>query len=191
MSKQFGIRNILKDNQLIPIVNFNDLSHVEPVINKLASDGIMCLEITLRSDIAWTAIELAMKVKPDNFKIGVGTVTSVLHLEKCKELNIDFIVSPGTSPALQKALNQSEIPFLPGVMTPSDIISGLEQGWDTFKLFPFNLAGGMKALSTYNSVFPEVKFCPTGGVNDSNYKDCIELQNVLSVGGSWLTDNII
>lgn len=190
MNRQFGIRTILENNPLIPIINFTDLSHVEPVINKLALQGIMCLEITLRSELAWKAIELAMKVKPNNFNIGVGTITSVSHLKKCHELTIDFIVSPGTSPALQQALNQCEIPFLPGVMTPSDIISGLELGWDTFKLFPFNLAGGMKALSTYSSVFPEVKFCPTGGVNETNYQDCLELKNVLSVGGSWLTDTI-
>jgi 2-dehydro-3-deoxyphosphogluconate aldolase / (4S)-4-hydroxy-2-oxoglutarate aldolase len=191
MSKQFGIRSILRGNQFIPIINFNDLSTVEKTINHLISNEITCLEITLRSDIAWDAIELAMKIKPKNFKIGVGTVTSVTHLEKCKSLNIDFIVSPGLSPELRIALNDYEIPFLPGVMTPSDIISGLEQNWDTFKLFPFNLAGGMKALSTYNSVFPEVKFCPTGGVNELNCKDCLEFDNVISVGGSWLTENII
>lgn len=190
MGKQFGIREILKKNKFIPIINFTDLSTVEKTINHLMSNDITCLEITLRSDIAWDAIELAQKIKPNNFKIGVGTVTSISHLKKCKFLNVDFIVSPGTSPELRNALNDYNIPFLPGVMTPSDIISGLEQDWDTFKLFPFNLAGGMKALSTYNSVFPNVKFCPTGGVNETNYNDCLTLNNVLSVGGSWLTENI-
>jgi len=190
MSKQFGIRKILKENKLIPIINFNDLSTVEKTINHLISNEISCLEITLRSNIAWDAIELATQIKPNNFKIGVGTVTSITHLEKCHSLNVDFIVSPGTSPELRNALNDYKIPFLPGVMTPSDIISGLEEDWDTFKLFPFNLAGGMTALSTYNSVFPNVKFCPTGGVNETNYNDCLQQNNVLSVGGSWLTKNI-
>ena len=96
------------------------------------------------------------------------------------------MVSPGlTNPMIQQ-FDVSEIPFLPGVSTPSEIIRGMDLGWKYFKFFPADLFGGAKALKTYGSIFKNSFFCPTGGINQDNYKDYLELDNVLSVGGSWL-----
>ncbi|MEY3199997.1 MAG: hypothetical protein RJA13_1955, partial [Bacteroidota bacterium] len=83
-------------------------------------------------------------------------------------------------------LMDSKIPFIPGVATPSDIILGLQMGWNFFKFFPANLFGGLPALKTYQLVFPNVIFCPTGGINESTYTDYLALENVQSVGGSWM-----
>jgi len=87
---------------------------------------------------------------------------------------------------LSSSFENSGIPFIPGVATPSEIILGLQLGWDTFKFFPAHLFGGLEALKTYGQVFPEVQFCPTGGIKAETYKHYLSLPNVMSVGGSWL-----
>jgi 2-dehydro-3-deoxyphosphogluconate aldolase / (4S)-4-hydroxy-2-oxoglutarate aldolase len=186
MNTQFNIEHLLNGNPLIPVVTINALSEVDTVYTQLKSSGISCIEITLRTAVSWEAIQLFKERYGDHFSVGVGTVVSVKDIERCKELQVDFLVSPGVSDTMIKALNTCGIPFLPGVATPSEIIRGLEAGWKVFKFFPADLFGGIKALKTYGSVFSEAKFCPTGGINESNYKDFLALENVLSVGGSWL-----
>jgi 2-dehydro-3-deoxyphosphogluconate aldolase/(4S)-4-hydroxy-2-oxoglutarate aldolase len=186
MENQFGIRNILRENTIIPVVNIENVDHVESILAKLQEQGINCIEITLRSACAMEAIEKAMAIRPEGFSVGVGTIVVPSQVQDCAKLGVDFMVSPGLSSELISALNEAQLPFLPGVMTPSEIIRGLNQGWNTFKLFPFNLAGGITALKTYSGVFPNVTFCPTGGLNSENYKACLELDNVMSVGGSWV-----
>ncbi|MDB4088752.1 bifunctional 4-hydroxy-2-oxoglutarate aldolase/2-dehydro-3-deoxy-phosphogluconate aldolase [Flavobacteriales bacterium] len=186
MEKQFGIREVLRDHKIIPVINISDVNQVESIIANLQNQGINCIEITLRSECAFEAIEKAMQIKSNDFKVGVGTIISSDHVEKCSALNVDFMVSPGVSVEVEHAFNKAKIPFLPGVMTPSEIISGLGRGWDTFKLFPFNLSGGIKALKTYGNVFEQVIFCPTGGISESNFQECLDLKNVISVGGSWV-----
>jgi 2-dehydro-3-deoxyphosphogluconate aldolase/(4S)-4-hydroxy-2-oxoglutarate aldolase len=118
--------------------------------------------------------------------IGVGTLVTNEQIEKAAELGVDFMVSPGISKALAPTFESCGIPFIPGVATPSEIITGLELGWDTFKFFPAHLFGGLDALKTYGQVFPQVKFCPTGGIKADTYEQYLSLSNVISVGGSWL-----
>ncbi|MGB1039277.1 MAG: bifunctional 4-hydroxy-2-oxoglutarate aldolase/2-dehydro-3-deoxy-phosphogluconate aldolase [Flavobacteriales bacterium] len=186
MESQFGIRKLLAEHSIIPVVNITDLSEVESILNRLIQQEINCIEITLRSECAMEAIAKAIELKPKGFKVGVGTIVNASQVKECAQLGVDFMVSPGVSDEVAEAFNKAEIPFLPGVMTPSEIISNLNRGWDTFKLFPFNLAGGIKALKTYGGVFEQVKFCPTGGLNESNFQECLDLNNVICVGGSWV-----
>ncbi|WP_343637778.1 bifunctional 4-hydroxy-2-oxoglutarate aldolase/2-dehydro-3-deoxy-phosphogluconate aldolase [Fluviicola sp.] len=186
MSTQFDIEHILNRNELIPVVTINALSEVDSVYEQLKANNISCIEITLRTAVSWDAIQLFKERYGDHFSVGVGTIKSVVDIEKCQALKVDFLVSPGISDSMIPALNTCGIPFLPGVATPSDIIRGLEAGWKYFKFFPADLFGGIKALKTYGSVFSEAKFCPTGGINEANYKEFLMLDNVLAVGGSWL-----
>jgi 2-dehydro-3-deoxyphosphogluconate aldolase/(4S)-4-hydroxy-2-oxoglutarate aldolase len=186
MSKQFNIREVLSKHTIIPVVNITDINKVESIIETLTNQSINCIEITLRSDIAFEAIAKAISIKPKEFKVGVGTIVNAKQVSKCIALNVDFMVSPAISNEVPSAFEKSKIPFLPGVMPPSEIISGIEKGWDTFKLFPFNLAGGIKALKTSGGVFNQIKFCPTGGLSENNYEECLALNNVISVGGSWV-----
>jgi len=186
MNKQNNIEHVLKNNKLIPVVTIHTLTEVDSVYEQLKSNGISCIEITLRTPVSWDAIQLFKEKYGAHFSVGVGTIVSVNDIERCKALKVDFMVSPGVTDAMREALNSSGIAFLPGVATPSEIIRGLESGWRFFKFFPADLFGGIKALKTYGSVFSEAKFCPTGGINESNYNDFLALENVLSVGGSWL-----
>jgi 2-dehydro-3-deoxyphosphogluconate aldolase/(4S)-4-hydroxy-2-oxoglutarate aldolase len=184
--KQNNIRAILEKHPIIPVVTFNELSEVVPQLEKLESQGVSCIEITLRTPISFDAIAEAKRAFGKRIDIGVGTLVTNEQIEKAAELNVDFMVSPGISKSLAPTFESCGIPFIPGVATPSEIITGLELGWDTFKFFPAHLFGGLDALKTYGQVFPQVKFCPTGGIKAETYEHYLKLSNVISVGGSWL-----
>ena len=176
----------MERNAIIPVVNFHHLNQVETVMSGLVDQGIQCIEITLRSALAMDALKLAVSLRRGQFKVGVGSLMSPEQVDAAVRAGVDFLVSPGLTPELADALAQSQVPFLPGVMTPSEILSAKARGWNTFKLFPFNVAGGFNALKAYSALFPDVRFCPTGGVDQENYKSVLESPNVISVGGSWV-----
>ncbi len=185
---QNNIRGILEKHPLIPVVTFNSISEVEPMIEKLLNKNIHCIEITLRTPIAFEAIQFANTNYGDKMDIGIGTIINHQQIEKAKELQVKFMVSPGINPVIFKALEDSQIAFIPGVATPSEIMLGLSQGWNTFKFFPANLFGGKDALKAYGQLFPDVKFCPTGGITKDTFQEFVDLKNVISVGGSWMTN---
>jgi 2-dehydro-3-deoxyphosphogluconate aldolase/(4S)-4-hydroxy-2-oxoglutarate aldolase len=184
--KQNNIREVLSHHPIIPIVNFSNLDDVIPMIEKLKAKNIYCIEITLRTPIAFDAIRIAKETFGKEMSIGVGTIVSKEQIAKAKELNVDFLVSPGLATSLASHFEDSGIPFIVGVATPSDIINGLQFGWDTFKFFPANLFGGLNALKTYGQVFPQVKFCATGGITEETHADYLAMDNIIAVGGSWI-----
>ncbi|MFT5819235.1 MAG: 2-dehydro-3-deoxyphosphogluconate aldolase/(4S)-4-hydroxy-2-oxoglutarate aldolase [Crocinitomix sp.] len=183
---QNNILEILKENPLIPVVTISHLNEIDKIYIKLKSKNVRCIEITLRTPVSREAVKIFKERYGDDFKVGVGTIVSVEDVQFCVENKVDFMVSPGLAPAMIEPLESSGIPFIPGVSTPSEIMSGLECGWSYFKFFPANLFGGVDAMKTYSAIFPNVLFCPTGGINERNYKDFLRLDNVISVGGSWL-----
>jgi 2-dehydro-3-deoxyphosphogluconate aldolase/(4S)-4-hydroxy-2-oxoglutarate aldolase len=184
---QNNIRAILSKHPLIPVVTFHSVDEVNPILENLLSKNIHCIEITLRTPIAFDAIQHAITQYGDKVDVGIGTIINKEQIQKAKELNVQFMVSPGLNPAIFDALENSKIAFIPGVATPSEIMVGLSQGWDTFKFFPANLFGGKDAIKAYGQLFPDVKFCPTGGINKDTFQEYLDMRNVISVGGSWMT----
>ena len=184
--KQNNIREVLSHHPIIPVINFNDIDEVIPMIEKLKAKDIFCIEITLRTPIAFDAIRLAKEKFGTEFTVGMGTIVSKDQIAKAIELKVDFLVSPGLNSGLASHFEDSGIPFILGVATPSDIINGIQFGWDTFKFFPAHLFGGLNALKTYGQVFPQIKFCPTGGITEDSSQSYLALENVISIGGSWL-----
>lgn len=185
-SIQNSIGDVLKKHPVIPVVTINDLREVDAIIASLLSRDIHCIEVTLRTVVAFEAIEMIKKKYSHEMSLGVGTVYKFDQVNDVAKIGVDFIVSPGISKELAGSLENSNIPFIPGVSTPSDIIAGLQLGWSFFKFFPANLFGGIAALKTYQQVFPNVTFCPTGGIDENTYKEYLKLPNVISVGGSWM-----
>lgn len=183
---QNNIEQLLRKHPLIPVVTISHLDEIDGIYAKLCAQGVSCIEITLRTAVSWEAIEVFKQRYGHEFQVGVGTIVSKEDIAKCVVLDVDFMVSPGLSTSMIQAFEKSGIPFLPGVSTPSEIITAMDSGWRYFKFFPADLFGGVKALSTYGAIFSEVKFCPTGGINESNYQEFLSLDNVISVGGSWL-----
>ena len=183
---QNNIRAVLSKHPVIPVVTFHSVEEVAPKMDQLIARGIFCIEITLRTPAAFECIAEAKRLYGDRCSIGMGTVVSESQIDKAVELGIDFMVSPGLNATLAPAFEASGIAFIPGVATPSEIIEGLQFGWDTFKFFPANLFGGLAALKAYGQVFPAVKFCPTGGITEETHTDYLALDNIISVGGSWM-----
>ena len=183
---QNNIESILKKNSIIPVVTINDMNEIVPTINFILDKNIRCIEVTLRTNIAFEAIEFIKKKYGNKICLGVGTVINIEQINRAIKIGVDFIVSPGISEELTRELINSKIPFIPGIATPSDIILGLGMGLSFFKFFPANLFGGIPALKTYQFVFPNVSFCPTGGIDEESYLEYLKLENVLSVGGSWM-----
>jgi 2-dehydro-3-deoxyphosphogluconate aldolase/(4S)-4-hydroxy-2-oxoglutarate aldolase len=182
---QHGIEHVLAKHHVIPVVTVNSMEETDAIMNRLLEQNIHVAEITLRTDYALTAIAHVKKNYP-TIDVGVGTVISIGQVAPLVDLGVDFIVSPGATMDLIHHLQNGNIPFIPGAVTPSEIMEGLQMGLDTFKFFPANLFGGIDALKAYGQVFPAARFCPTGGINGTTYSDYLALSNVISVGGSWM-----
>ena len=183
---QNNIESILNQHSVIPVVTINNLYEIPDKINSILDKNIKCIEVTLRTKVAFEAIEFIRKNYGHKICVGIGTVINKEQINRAVKIGVDFIVSPGISEVLIRELIDSKIPFIPGISTPSDIILGLGMGLRFFKFFPANLFGGIPALKTYQVVFPNVGFCPTGGINEDSYAEYLKLENVLSVGGSWM-----
>jgi 2-dehydro-3-deoxyphosphogluconate aldolase/(4S)-4-hydroxy-2-oxoglutarate aldolase len=179
------MHDLLQKHRIIPVITIHDATHTVPLIQALNKGGIFCAEITLRTDCALEAIRLAKQHCPDTC-IAAGTVITIDQLLQLQALEVDFVVSPGTTDELLAVTQQLQLPYLPGVMTPSEIMRCAEHGLNIVKLFPANLAGGMAAIKQYKQLFPSMQFCPTGGINQYNAHDCLTAENVAAVGGSWL-----
>ena len=170
---------------IIPVIAINCADEAPELARALMAGGINVLEITLRTPAALDAIESIAAGEKDAV-VGAGTVLSGDDLRRVRDAGAKFAISPGLTPSLLEAAKDMDFPLLPGVATASEIMTGLEYGYDRFKLFPAVSAGGVAALKSFAGPFHSVKFCPTGGVNAANAGDFLHLENVLCVGGSWV-----
>ncbi|MBK9624868.1 MAG: bifunctional 4-hydroxy-2-oxoglutarate aldolase/2-dehydro-3-deoxy-phosphogluconate aldolase [Rhodocyclaceae bacterium] len=179
------IREIMQISPVMPVLVINREEDAVPLARALVAGGLRVLEITLRTSAALEAIRLIAEQVPDAV-VGVGTVTRPEQFAQVKALGAVFAVSPGMTNPLIDAARAAELPFLPGVMTPSDVMRAMEAGLDALKLFPAEQAGGIGMLKAIGGPLPEMKFCPTGGVTVTSAPAYLALPNVGCVGGSWI-----
>jgi 2-dehydro-3-deoxyphosphogluconate aldolase / (4S)-4-hydroxy-2-oxoglutarate aldolase len=151
----------------------------------LQAGGMGAVEITLRTSAALAAIRAVKQSMPE-LLVAAGTVNSVKVMEAVADAGVDFAVSPGLTRSLAECARSLELPFLPGVSTASEVLGGIEYGFNCFKFFPASVCGGPAFLKALASPFNEVSFCPTGGITLANAPDYLALPNVLCVGGSWM-----
>ncbi len=142
--------------------------------------------MTLRTDAAIPGIKQIIKHVPEAI-VGSGTVNNASQFSVSEEIGCQFIVSPGSTDELLDAARASSTPFLPGVSSASEVMRGLDYGFDCFKFFPAEAVGGTALLKSFQGPFSNVRFCATGGIGLHNVSDYLALKNVLSVGGSWIT----
>jgi 2-dehydro-3-deoxyphosphogluconate aldolase / (4S)-4-hydroxy-2-oxoglutarate aldolase len=157
-----------------------------PLAHALLEGGIDVMEITLRSDAALQSIEAVAKAVPQ-MHLGAGTVTRIAEVQRVIDAGASFALSPGCTDQLVSAVKAANLPFIPGVMTPGEVMLRREQGFSLMKLFPAQQAGGLGMLKALGAPIPDVMFCPTGGVSPENLPDFLKLPNVAMAGGSWLT----
>ena len=179
------IEAILGLAPVIPVLIIDDVETAVPLARALVRGGLSVLEITLRTDEALDAVRAIVEAVPEAVT-GVGTVTTPAQLTQSIAAGARFAVSPGLTPALAEAARDSTIPLLPGVTTPSEVMFAREQGFRYLKLFPAGVAGGASMLKALRSPFPDIRFCPTGGVTLEAMPALLALSNVVCVGGSWV-----
>jgi 2-dehydro-3-deoxyphosphogluconate aldolase/(4S)-4-hydroxy-2-oxoglutarate aldolase len=180
------VRAVLKLAPVIPVYTPESVDEAVQVAQALFNGGLPVIEVTLRTAVAMDAIQAMVEAVPDAV-VGAGTVLTAAQMEKVKAVGGRFAVAPGATERLYAAARDTDLPFLPGVATSSELMLGLEHGLDTFKFFPAVQAGGIGMLQAWNGPFGDVRFCPTGGISAQTARDFLHLPNVLCVGGSWLT----
>ena len=172
--------------RVLPVVVLANPDHAVPLARALLAGGIDAIEITLRHPTALESIRRVARDVPE-MMVGAGTVLSALDVAKVCDAGGRFALSPGATPALLAAARAANLPFVPGVMTPSEAMAAREAGHRLLKLFPASQAGGLGMLQALASPLPDVRFCPTGGISADNLASFLAQPNVALVGGSWLT----
>lgn len=181
-----NVLEIMRVSPVIPVIVIDNLAQAVPLAKALVAGGVRVLEVTLRTPVALAAIRVIAREVPEAI-VGVGTLTRPEEFTEARDAGACFGVSPGLTPVLIAAARDSGLPLLPGVMTPSDVIAARLAGFRELKLFPAQQAGGIGMLQALAGPFPDVTFCPTGGITAETAPDYLALPNVACVGGSWLT----
>lgn len=183
---QDRIIEVLQISPIIPVVVIENIKDAVPLAQSLIEGGIQIIEVTLRSSCALEAIELIAKNVP-KMRVGAGTILNPTQLEQAQNRGAEFLISPGLTIKLLEHAKKKDMPLIPGVSSSSEVMQALELGYNALKFFPAEYCGGVKLLNAFNGPFKGVKFCPTGGISADNMHSYLNLENVLCVGGSWLT----
>lgn len=183
---QDKIIEVLQISPIVPVVVIEDIKDAVPLAQSLIEGGIHIIEVTLRSSCALEAIELIAKNVP-KMRVGAGTILNPTQLEQAQNRGAEFLISPGLTIRLLEYAKKKDMPLIPGVSSSSEVMQALELGYSALKFFPAEYCGGVKLLNAFNGPFKGVKFCPTGGISADNMHSYLNLENVLCVGGSWLT----
>lgn len=176
---------------VLPVLVIEDSSLAVDLARALHAGGIKVLEVTLRTPRALDALAAIRQALPD-LLVGAGTLIHTEQFQEARDAGAQFTVSPGCTERLAAAAEDSGLPYLPAVMTPSEVLLALEYGYRSLKLFPANGAASVKMLKSFKGPFTGIRFCPTGGITVDNLLSFLRLPNVACVGGTWIApDNLI
>jgi 2-dehydro-3-deoxyphosphogluconate aldolase / (4S)-4-hydroxy-2-oxoglutarate aldolase len=180
------ITDVVSAGPVIPVIVLEDAADAVPLARALLAGGLAVLEVTLRTEAALQSIRAITREVPQAI-VGAGTVLSERDLVAAREAGAHFAVSPGSTASLLASARSFGLPFLPGVMTPTEVVAAVAADYRILKFFPAAQAGGVDMLKAFAGPFPDVKFCPTGGISLANAPEFLSLSNVCCVGGSWIT----
>jgi len=170
---------------VVPVITIEEAKAAVPLARALVAGGLRVIEITLRTPAAAEAARAIIAEVPEAL-VGIGTVLTGKDLERAAALRAAFAISPGQSAELLDAAAAGDLPFAPGIQTPSDLIACVTRGFDLVKFFPAVPAGGLPALSALAGPFPQLRYCPTGGISEANVAQWLAHPKVVAVGGSWV-----
>ena len=176
---------LLNAARVIPVLTIERREVAVPLARALVAGGVTMLEVTLRTPVAIEAAKAILAEVPEAI-VGIGTILNPNDLARAQALGAKFGISPGVTPDLLKAAAASGLPFAPGIATSSELMQALAHGFDLVKFFPAEQSGGIKALRALAGPFPDMRFCPTGGIGEANAASWLAEPNVVAVGGSWL-----
>jgi 2-dehydro-3-deoxyphosphogluconate aldolase / (4S)-4-hydroxy-2-oxoglutarate aldolase len=178
--------SLAEHGPVIPVIVLHKVEHAVPLAEALAAGGVKVLEVTLRTAVALRAIEAIAKAVPQAV-LGAGTLRDAADASAARGAGCVFGVSPGYTSAIGAACRDAQLPLLPGVSSASEVMAANDDGLRFLKFFPAVPAGGVAMLKALHGPFPDVAFCPTGGITADNAAQFLALPNVRVCGGSWLT----
>ncbi len=187
-NESFLLENISK-SKIIPVVKVNTEENAVKISNSLIEKKINLIEITYRTENAGKCIK-KISNSFSNIVVGAGTITNIAQAKDAIKNGAKFLVMPGFDKNTVKYAIKNNIPIIPGVATPTEIMAATNMGLHILKLFPCNIVGGIDFLKSIKGPFPKIKFIPTGGINENNFNDYLSLENVIAVGGSWVVPPI-
>lgn len=170
---------------IVPVMVIKDIEDAVPLATALSKGGINVFEITLRTEAAIGAIQAISKAMPESL-VGAGTVITTEQYDEVVAAGAKFVISPGSTVKLLAHAAKGSVPLIPGATTASEIMAALEQGYDHLKFFPAEASGGASVLKAISAPLPQVKFCPTGGINLSNLAEYQAVDSVVTIGGTWM-----
>lgn len=170
---------------VLPVIVIDRVEDAVPLARALVAGGLPVLEVTLRTAAALEGMR-RIAAEVEGAVLGAGTVLAPADLEASAAAGCTFAISPGATPTLYHAADASPIAWLPAVATASEVMQGLAHGHQRFKFFPAVSSGGIPALKGFAGPFPQVRFCPTGGIDATSAPAFLALPNVGTVGGSWM-----
>lgn len=176
---------MLNKYKVIPVVLLHNEGEAKAQLSALCEGELPVAEITFRTEYAEKGIKYAIKNYPDMY-IGAGTVINAEQAERAIQAGAKFIVSPGISESVAAVCKEKNIPYLPGCVTPTEIIKALDLGITTVKFFPANVCGGLNAIKALSAPFPQIRFVPTGGVNMDNFSEFLSFDKIAACGGSFM-----
>ncbi len=176
---------LLRQNPVIPLATLPAAEGAADLAGAIVNGGIDIVEVALRSDAAISAIEEIRRVQP-GMTVGAGTVRTPADIERIVSAGAQFAVTPGVTDELLEAAARWDIPLLPGAATPSEIMALAARGFDVIKIFPCHQLGGIDYIRAISGPFPEIGYCPSGGVNAENFIEYLRLDSVVCVSGSWI-----
>lgn len=182
------LSEILEAASVIPVLAVSDITSAKPLAQALAAGGLKVIELTLRTPIALDALKAMQDAEPELI-IGMGTITTPAQAEASAKAGAAFLVSPGLTTELGRAMIDTGAPCLPGVATAGEAMSATEAGFEALKFFPAEPAGGVDYLKALAGPLPDLVFCPTGGIAKDKASDYLALKNVACCGGSWIASS--
>lgn len=185
--RQSHAAELLRNAGVLPVITVHTLDEARAIADALLEGGLNTLELTLRTPVAVDALAMLKRERP-GIVIGAGTVLNADNIRASVDAGADFLVTPGTPAALADALVDAAIPAVPGAATPTEFMALRERGFRNCKLFPASAVGGLAMLKGLAGPLHDMRFCPTGGISESNAAEFLAQPNVLCIGGSWMLD---
>ena len=183
LSHMIALSEIL-NYRIIPVLVIRNASDARVVGEALVEGGLPIIEVTLRTPASWDAIRELNRV--EGLLVGVGSIKTPADIARAKDEGVAFAVSPGFLPSIAQEAEKCQLPYLPGVSTPSEVMQALSFGFSVVKWFPAEALGGISSLRAIAAPFPDLKFVPTGGINQNNLKSYLQEKFIAACGGSWM-----
>lgn len=171
-------------DKIVPLLTLDKVEHAEIIGNLLLKNGFRTAEVTYRTNCATEIIQKLAKI--EGFKVGAGTITSIEQMLEALNAGAEFIITPGINVSVIEEALKRNIKVYPGVVTPSEIEICRSYNLKILKLFPCGIFGGKKLLKAYSGPYYDIKFIPTGGINEDNASEFLECNNVIAIGGSFV-----